>query len=38
MTRNLYDRTRKSVQDWLAALESAAASFAPKVSWTTEDR
>ena len=38
MTRNVYSRRRKSVQDWLTALEKAAASFAPEVTWSPDDR
>jgi hypothetical protein len=38
MTRNEYGRSRQSVQDWLSALEGAAATFAGKVPWTPEGR
>jgi Holliday junction resolvase RusA-like endonuclease len=38
MTRNEDGRQRQSVQDWLAALENAAAAFAPTVAWSPEDR
>jgi hypothetical protein len=34
MTRNEEGRYRKSVQDWLKALEGAAAAFAGRIPWT----
>jgi hypothetical protein len=38
IARNLAGRRRKSVEDWLAAIEAAASSFAKATSWADDDR